>query len=446
VLKLRWRRLCQVDGHGISNPPHIPGGEKKGVSPPTLTFFFRPWTKVMFSPTLTPETGWLVPEPGVVLPDDELLAQLDSFLGEVRQVVQVCVVEGGHDHVQLTALLDEALREALRVYSLVSIAAVAPATVLGVVAQLFDALATVTEKYDQLKLRSSSFAPDEKLAAPLPPQVSLDLPEQLRRQGHEGYLSYSEAYASVITARTAVQYLNSLRRESAAFHHLDHVAKRGTDMLHIALQQGFAPYADKAVLEEAKFPPIPSEFEGSGPDLTNQILVHWPTAEANEQNPLRDEGRAASAELAHWYVYLGPTETNAQPMIAKLKSVNKAQVRAQYDLFCEEVAFGRPATGFKTDFLRSRFRDLSKTLWGGRGETEAPLEALLLSTGMEDEETLGEVLDAPKVVELLSCLATLLKIQAASRTTHAALNAYLREVLAPAELLPDFVRSAEQSD
>ena len=46
-------------------------------------------------------------------------------------------------------------------------------------------------------------------------------------------------------------------------------------------------------------------------------------------------------------------------MIAKLKSVNKAQVRAQYDLFCEEVAFGRPATGFKTDFLRSALDSLS---------------------------------------------------------------------------------------
>jgi hypothetical protein len=376
------------------------------------------------------------------------------------------VKEGGHDFSQLEALLYEALREALRQYNRVDRDALSNATVHGVLGSLFDSLATAAEKHEKLRLRPTEFITDDKLACPLPLMVERAVTQGLARQGQHGYgkeyCKYTEAYASVVTQRTAVLFLNALRRESAAFYHLNHKDKHTCDLLHVALQAGLPSYAAEACLNEENFPPVPKDFGGMEP-LTDQVISYWATAEANETNPM--EGGSSSSELVHLFVYLGPTtpppaaeeeepEDMSTPMLAVVRLIVRSEVRGQYDLFCEDVSNGRPAAraepaaspeerrdGFATDYIRSRLQELERCL---RCESIDGLEVLLRYLAeVEDGADMVGVVDAKRTVELLDCVAKLLCVRAppagaASRVTHAALNLYLRRLLRPFEVLGSF--------
>jgi hypothetical protein len=471
ILKLRWRRLCMIPSHGIENPPPVPGGECKGISPPTLSFFFRPWTTVMRSPPLTAETDWRVRNDDEEPTSEQIIADLDSFLGEVRDAVAVCVKEGGHDFNQLEALLYEALREALRQYGRVDRDALSNATVHSVVGSLFNSLATASEKHEKLRLRPTEFITDDKLTCPLPLIVERAVTQGLARQGQHGYgkeyCKYTEGYASVVTQRTAVLFLNALRRESAAFYHLNHDDKHTCDSLHVALQAGLPSYAAEACLNEESFPPVPKDFGGLAEPLADQVISYWATAEANETNPY--EGGSHS-ELVHFFVYLGPTEAPpvpedapeglepepdpTVPMVAVLRLIVRSEVRGQYDLFCEDVTNGKPASraeaaasaaerrdGFATSYIRARLEDLQRCL---RCDSAEGLERLLrYLADVEDGADLVPVVDAQRTVELLGCISKMLCVRAqpagaASRVKHAAFNLYLRRLLRPFEVLGSF--------
>jgi hypothetical protein len=500
VLKLRWRRLCQIPGHGIENPPPVPGGECKGISPPTLSFFFRPWTTVMRSPQLTAETNWRVPDADDDTPSSEqIIAGLDSFLGEVRDAVAVCVKEGGHDFSQLEALLYEALREALRQYGQVDRDAISNATVHGVVGSLFNSLATAAEKQEKLRLRPTEATTadvpgcgfsDDKLTCPLPLVVERAVTQGLARQGQHGYgkeyCKYTEAYAGVVTQRTAVLFLNALRRESAAMYHLNHDDKHTCDLLHVALQAGLPSYAAEACLTEESFPPVPKDFGGLSDQLENQVISYWATAESNETNPF--EGNFSSSELVHFFVYLGPLTEGVPaqeegaaperdpsvPMVAVLRLIVRSEVRGQYDLFCEDVSNGRPAAvklvekgdaespaerrdGFEAAYIRARMQELERCLHcespdgQGKGKDKGLERLMRYLAKVEDGENLVPVVNAALTVELLDAISKMLCVRAqpagaASRVTHAALNLYLRQLLRPFEVLGSFATPDKDPD
>merc|ERR1719265_659409 len=102
-------------------------------------------------------------------------------------------------------------------------------------------------------------------------------------------------------------------------------------------------------------------------------------------------------------------------------------VRRQYDVFCEDVSYGRPATGISTEYFRSRMADFAEVLHC----KPVGLDDLIQHCTGDSETAEEGVVDAKLTVELFQCITKLLYVHRPMRTEHPALNRYLRSMLAP---------------
>lgn len=284
---------------------------------------------------------------------------------------------------------------------------------------------------DFLLHRPTEIVKEEKLpvSCVLPPRVQHDLQQNLARQGHEGALASLQS----ITSRSALQYLNALRRENA-FLCLNYDDRYVADSLHLALYEGLPEYKEKVCLPEQLFPTVQAEHAVK----ENEVIGYWSRAEQHEASPLASAGQPACQEMSHWFVMLGPTAAEPDPMICHVGRghlLERCKVRAAYDAFCEDVQFGQPASGFRANYLRARLGALLETLeLSSAGPAVEAVLTHLVGHELEGDDAVG----ADQAVELLQCIAHLLRLSAATRIHHPALNAFLRSALRPYRLLNQF--------
>lgn len=495
MLKLVWRRLdLKVGETSRTAPPPATNHAKfrdpktfaSGICPSTSSPVFRTFLRRARAPPLADESEWdLVGPPGSAVAGAAI--GLEKFIEELLAVIRVAMHEGGHDYMQLRALLREGIEEVLRVcaghvqtvgdglssldqlYSLFVCLAAVEDTRKALLFELEEApkAAAVDPKAAKgAAAAAAPAAPGPVDAGALPLRIALDIRQHLKRQAHEGALAYSttaqEDAKKSILFQTVLKHSAALRRECDTFANTHLADRLLCDQLHMAFSQASEAYKSKKILSDDLLKAVDTP---AATPHTGDVIIHW-----TQPEPHFGLVPSEFCALTIFICPYGEDPATSKPLVARVEDARRPALRSLLDILGADLDHCRPAVSVSGEYMELRLKMLARELrgaaLGAHLEEENHHDALLdkalirlllhlcedspdepasptaasgaagdgeASPEGEDEMPLRpETVSATKVQQLLKAVLHLLDVpNFTAKVHHEELNCFLRSVLAP---------------